>query len=76
MLLANMNWLDALCKKLAGVKSCVIVKKVNICRGTAWGWGGRFFWRVVDMNWLGALCEKLAGVKGCVMVKKSIFFWG
>ena len=28
MLLANMNWLGVLCKKLAGVKDCVIVKKV------------------------------------------------
>ena len=27
MLLANMNWLGALCTKLAGVKGCVMVKK-------------------------------------------------
>ena len=39
MLLANMNWLGVLCKKLAGVKDCVIVKKVNICGGYPWGWG-------------------------------------
>ena len=29
-LLLNMNWLGVLCKKLAGVKDCVIVKKVNL----------------------------------------------
>ena len=34
MLLANINWLGELCKKLAGVKDCVIVKKVNICGAT------------------------------------------
>ena len=29
MLMPNMNWLGVLCKKLAGVKDGVIVKKVN-----------------------------------------------
>ena len=30
MSLPNMNWLGVLCKKLAGVKDCMIVKKVNL----------------------------------------------
>ena len=30
MLMPNMKWLGVLCKKLAGVKDGVIVKKVNL----------------------------------------------
>ena len=30
MLLANMNWMDVLCEKLAEVKDCVILEKITL----------------------------------------------
>ena len=61
-------------KKLAGVKDCVIVKKVNIFGGThgdgVWENCVRFLRQtstramlLANMNWLGALNEKTAGIK-------------
>ena len=45
LLLEYMNWLGMLCETLAGVKGCVIVKKV-IFRGRVPTERGRFGWVV------------------------------
>ena len=76
MSLPNMNWLGVLCKMLAEVKDCVIVKKSQFGgggyprEGEVWEGCVKFFWQnltlamlMPNMNWLGVLCKELAGVK-------------
>ena len=45
MLLANMNWMDVLCEKLAEVKDCVIIGKKLLWGQPTWRGG------------MGGLCE-------------------